>query len=196
MNNIHFVEKGGASEPAVLCEEHAQRIEPFDAVSEPMDPSDEPCVVCFARYKDELIEVATDIIGTDGSGMSSFLNLVAGLLEARAEGDDEGADVFHAALGGIERAITNVQEIRFDKFNVGDAVVFTREVARPPHVTVPFGSRGTVELIWSESICIKLDRPVTGGDSVSYDAVWFDGEGGHDWRAEFLDSVSKTRASA
>lgn len=196
MNNIHFVEKGGASEPAFLCEEHAQKIAPFDAVSEPMDPSDEPCVVCFARHKDELIEVATDIIGTDGGGMPPFLNLVAGLLGARTEGDDEGADVFRAALGGIERAITNVQEIRFDRFNVGDAVVFTSEVARPPHVTVPFGSRGAVELIWSESIRIKLDRPVAGGDSAEYDAVWFGGEGGRDWRAEFLDGVRKTRAPA
>ena len=194
MNNVHFVERRGASEPAVLCEEHAQGVKPFDAVSEPIEPSEEPCVICLARDKDALLEIAADIIGLDGRGMATFLNLLAGLLEARAEVDDEGGDVFRAALGGIERALANVQEIRFDKFNVGDVVVFTREVSRPPHVTIPFGATGKVELIWSESVCVRLDRPVTGRDSASYDAVWFDGEGGHDWRGEFLDCVRRKQA--
>ena len=185
MNNIYFVQKGGASEPAALCEDHARRIEPFDAVSEPMDESDEPCVVCLARAKDELLEIATELIDADGSGMLPFLRLLAGLLEARTGAGDEFEEIFRAALGGVDRAIENVAEILFDKFNAGDAVVFTRDVQRPPHFVIPAHATGRVERIGGGMVSVTLDRAVRGGGADDLIAVLFDD------KEEFLHSVRR-----
>ena len=190
MNNVYFVEKGGASEPAVLCEAHAQGIKPFDAVSEPLDPSDDPCVVCFARAKDELLELATEIIDADGSGMLPFLRLIAGLLDARTEFGDEAEEIFRAALGGVDRAIENVLEILFDKFDEGDAVEFTRDVTRPPHFVVPSRATGRVGRIGGGMVSVTLDRPARGGGSDELSIVLFDD------KEEFLHSIRKSRPPA
>src|SRR5215210_5129663 len=147
MNKVYFVERGGVPEPTVLCDKHAQEEVPFDAVSEPLEETDDPCVVCFEQLKEEMLEIATEIIDTDGRGLRTYLGLLAGLLEARAEAGDESEDVFRAALVGVERAIANVIEIEIDRFNEGDAVEFTRDVARTPRFTVPSGARGRVELM-------------------------------------------------
>lgn len=189
MNNIYFVQKGGASEPAVLCEDHARRIEPFDAVSEPMDESDEPCVVCLARAKDELLEIATELIDADGSGMLPFLRLLAGLLEARTGAGDETEieDIFRAALGGVDRAIENVVEILFDKFDAGDPVVFARDVHRPPHYVIPARATGRVERIAGGMVTVTLDRAVRGEGADDLRALLFDD------KEEFLHAVRKLR---
>lgn len=187
MNNIYFVQKGGASEPAVLCEEHARRIEPFDAVSEPMDESDEPCVVCLARAKDGLLEIATEQIDADGGGMLTFLRLLAGLLEARTDSGDEFEEIFRAALGGVDRAIENVVEILFDKFDAGDAVVFARDVQRPPHYLIPARATGRVERIAGGMVTVTLDRAVPGEGAGDLRALLFDD------KEEFLHAVRKLR---
>jgi hypothetical protein len=191
MNNVYFVEKGGVSEPTVLCDRHAQEEVPFDAVSEALEETDDPCVVCFEQTKEEMLEIAAEIIDTDGRGLRTYLGLLAGLLEARAEAGDEYEDVFRAALSGVERAAANVIEIEIDNFDEGDAVEFTRDVARPPRFTVPSGARGRIVLLRGKSVCVNLDRTISGHDSEDYDTVWFDGDDGHDHRTEFLDSVRK-----
>jgi|SRR5947209_12407531 len=191
MNKVYFVETDGASEPKVLCDDHAQRETPFDAVSDALEETDEPCVVCFERAKEEVIELATEIIDTDGRGLRTYLGLLAGLLEARVDSGDESSDVFRAALAGVERAVENVTEVEFDKFSEGDAVEFRRDVARPPHFTVPSGACGRIVLLRGKSVCVNLDSTISGHDSEDYDSVWFDGDDGHDHRTEFLDSVRK-----
>ncbi|MFL6284469.1 MAG: hypothetical protein ACJ74Q_15095 [Pyrinomonadaceae bacterium] len=188
MNRIYFVQVGGSSEPIPLCERHAGDESPFDAVSEALDETDEACVICSKRLNDEMLEVATEIIDTDGRGLRAFFNLLAGLLEVRADADDESSDLFRAALDGVERTVSNVGEIEIDRFSEGDAVLFAREVKRPPHFTVPMGTRGHVTLLRGLNICVTLDREVSGQDNEDYNAVWFEGAAG---RHEFLDAVRK-----
>ena len=89
MNKIYFVSRRGASDLAVLCDAHAAAHGPtYDAVSEPLDDSDEHCVLCLERLKGELLETATEIIDVDGRGLRLFFELISGLLDARAESDD------------------------------------------------------------------------------------------------------------
>lgn len=186
MNHVYFVQRGGASETAVLCEGHAERIAPFDAVSEPLDPSDDPCVVCVARAGEELLDIAAELIDVDGSGMLRFLRLIAGLLEARTGLDDAAEEVFRAALGGVDRAIENVVEILFDKFDEGDAAVFTREVTREPHFVIPAHTTGRVSRIAAGMVSVTLDRAASGPASSELREVLFDG------KEEFLHAVRKS----
>ena len=116
-----------------------------------------------------------------------FLRLLAGLLEARAGAGDEFEEIFRAALGGVDRAIENVVEILFDKFDAGDAVVFSRDVRRPPHYVIPARATGRVERIAGGMVTVTLDRAVRGEGADDLRALLFDD------KEEFLHSVRKLR---
>lgn len=187
-NKIYFAQTDGSAEPKALCERHAGEESPFEAVSEPLDDTDEPCAVCAEKLTEEFLEIATEIIDPDGRGLRRFLNMVAGLLEARADAGDASSELFRAGFEGLDRAAENVAELEFDKFDEGDAVLFAREVTRHPYFTVPMGARGRLTLIRGESVCVTLDREASGRDSQGYSAVWFEGVSG---RFEFLGALRK-----
>ncbi len=194
-NKLYFVSRAGASDLAALCDEHASTHGPnYDAVSEPLDDSDEPCVLCLARLKGELLETATEIINVDGSGLRLFFELISGLLSARAEVGDEDSHLFQIALEGAERTLTNLVEIEFDKFSEGDEIILRREVERPGY-TVPLGSTGIITRITGAGVVIKLDREVScAGGGLQENLLFDDGET-EGFKSQFLRGVRRSRTS-
>ena len=191
MNKIYFVSRRGASDLAVLCDAHAAAHGPtYDAVSEPLDDSDEHCVLCLERLKGELLETATEIIDVDGRGLRLFFELIAGLLDARAESDDDDAHLFKIAREGTERTLTNIVEVEFDKYSEGDAVVLAREVERQGY-TVPLGSTGIITRITDAGVIVKLDREVSGAGGAPHDTLLFDDCESEGFKSHFLRCVRK-----